>query len=93
MLFNYNKALQDIDGRYLDIWTCDTVYIQYEYIPHGHVHTGNLDIIENDQLRGIMKMGAKFRETKSCNIKKLIRVVEDSVDKLVKSLRLKNVFL
>ena len=68
---------------------CETTYKGIVYIPHGHVHTGNLDIIQNDKLRHIMKMGAKFRETQSCSITKIISDVEDSVNRLVRSLMYK----
>ena len=65
-LFNYNKILRDISVADVEHLTCncdkDKGLIPYVYKEHGHVHTGNLDIIENDELRNIMKKGSRFRE-------------------------------
>ena len=57
---------------------------QFVYKPHGHVHTGNLELIENVPLRNIMKMGAKFRETPPCNKNKLTYLYRDAIEQLTK---------
>ena len=46
-----------------DLFACDCKdkFPKFVYKPHGHVHTGDLDLIENISLRNIMKMGAKLR--------------------------------
>ena len=45
---------------------------KFVYKPHGHIHTGDLELIENIPWRNIMKTGAKFRETPPCKKNKLI---------------------
>ena len=73
-IFNYNKLLSTLpvskDGELL---ACDwkEKCPEFVYKPHGHVHTGDLDLVENISLRNIMKMGAKFRETPPRNKHKL----------------------
>ena len=66
---------------------CSDKYSKFVYAPHGHVHTGNLEIIENKRLRD-MSMGAKFREMPPCNKSKLYTMFEEAVanlkNKLVK---------
>ena len=59
-------------------------FSQFVYKPHGHVHTGNLELIENVPLRNIMKMGAKFRETPPCNKNKLTYLYRDAIEQLTK---------
>ena len=42
--------------------SCDNPeYSEFVCKTYGHVFTGNLEIIDNDKLRNIMKFGAKFR--------------------------------
>ena len=36
---------------------------QYVDIYHGHILTGNLAVVKNDELRTLMSKGAKFRES------------------------------
>ena len=91
-LFNYNSILHGIDKQYLlndPPCDCNTAYAQFVYKPHGHVHTGNLEIVTHDGLRRIMKMGAKFRETPKCSLKKLSVMLEGVVERVVKSLACK----
>ena len=63
-IFNYNKVLSTLsmskDG---DLLACDCKdkFPKFVYKPHSHVHTGDLDLIENISLCNIMEMGAKLR--------------------------------
>ena len=61
---------------------CKNKFLKFVYKPHGHVHTGGLDLIENISLRNIMKMGAKFRETPPYNKHKLTHLYQDAIEKL-----------
>ena len=47
-----------------DLLACDCKdkFSKFVYKQHGHVHTGDLELIENVPLRNIVKMEAKFRE-------------------------------
>ena len=53
------------------------------YKLHGHVHTGDLELIENIPLRN-MKIGARFRETPPCNTRKLTHLYQYAIEKLTK---------
>ena len=57
-LFKYNKVLREFSNEYSNTLVCDLA--PFIYKPHGHVHTGNLDIIEHPGLRKIMQKGAIF---------------------------------
>ena len=83
-LFNYNKVLNKLDhlSSVFEDCDCNTRYKEFVYQPHGHVHTGQLDIIENSQLRNVMTKGAKFRLTPLTNKTKLLTIFKESVSKL-----------
>ena len=69
-IFNNNKVLSTLPvSNYGDLLACDCKdkFPKFVYKPHGHVHTGDLDLVENISLSNKMKMGAKFRETPPCN--------------------------
>ena len=87
-LFNHNKVLSTITKNHDGLPVCDCTdnFPNFVYKPHGHVHTGNLDLIDNTQLRSLMKKGAKFRETPSCSKYKLDHLYQDAIDKLTTKL-------
>ena len=97
-LFNYNKTLKNtnIDDD-LPNCDCSTTFSDFVHGPHGHVHTGDLKIIENLELRDIMAKGAKFREMPACNKAILYDIFDNVVYnlkcKLVKSGKLSSSFL
>ena len=76
---------------------CKNKFPKFVYKPHGHVNTGDLDLIENIPLRNIMKMRAKFRETPPCNKPKLTHLYRDAIEKLtnkvVRFAKSKNIIL
>ena len=65
---------------------CQDEYMDYVYPPHGHVHTGCLDIIQCEPLRRVMSMGAKFRLKPSVSKTKIISIIETSLLKLKRTL-------
>ena len=94
-LFNYNKVLKTLThsrAEEIDACDCTEKYPDYVYKTHGHVHTGNLNIIENKMLHNVMRKGAKYRETPNCNKYKLTQLYKNAIDKLAVTLsrRVKN---
>ena len=59
ILFNNNKVLSAVSrtNDELPVYDCKDIFSNFVYKPHGHVHTGNLDSIDNIQLCSIMKRG------------------------------------
>ena len=80
-ILNYNKILRNVSNVDFKNKTCDCKkkYAAFVYEPHGHVHTGKLDIIENIPLRNIMSMGAKYRLTPLVSKTKLYNTIEKSL--------------
>ena len=83
-IFNYNKVLSVISNKDLKNDTCDCQdnFAAFVYGPHNHVHTGNLEIIQNEDLRNIMSKGAKYRLTPSITRSKLLSHLEETVTNL-----------
>jgi hypothetical protein len=46
---------------------------------YGHIITGDLSIIQNENLRNIMNKGAKFRDCANISVEKLERSIVDDV--------------
>ena len=72
----------------IDSSTCDCGEKYSKYIDSriGHVHTGQLDIIENQSLREIMQFGAKFREMGKFDKSRIYSSIEESTDKFATAL-------
>ena len=83
-IFNYNKILSVLSNKDLKHDTCDCrdKFAAFVYGPHGHVHTGNLDIIQNEDLRNVMSKGAKYRLTPSITRSKLLTHLEETLTRL-----------
>lgn len=91
-LFNYNKTLKEITPQNLSqYFVCDCLekYKDFIYKPHGHVHTGDLEIISNTNLRNIMKKGAKFREVPVFSKRKLLAAIHQGIDSFAVKLALR----
>ena len=86
-LFNYNKVLREFSNGCSNTLVCDCKQnpdlSPFIYKPHGHVHTGNLDIIEHPELRKIMQKGARFREIPNISHRNYIFQLCKSIDKFV----------
>ena len=87
-LFNYNRVLKDLSNRDIKKLKCDceSKYADFVYKPHGHVHTGHLEIIQCEPLRWVMSKGAKFRLKPRITRSKIISLVEECLSKLAKKL-------
>ena len=68
-IFNYREALQGdlFDQLDSDIIPCNCQMSPFKDDQHGHIITGNLDIVENLTLRNIIKKGPKYRLPQKIN--------------------------
>ena len=87
-IFNYNKILRTLSNSDLKRDTCDCQdkFAAFVYKPHGHVHTGDLAIIQNEDLRDVMSKGAKYRLTPTITKAKLRTHMEQILTGLKKKL-------
>ena len=57
---------------------------------HQHVITGNLDIINNQRLRNLLKKGPNFRERNNINLTKAKRSIKQGLEEYVNKWSKKN---
>ena len=72
-----NLILEDIKSKPP---SCSCSSSPFMYSPVGHVVTGDLTIIKNEQLRGLLSKGPKYREPKSFNWNFNFKLLMDSVE-------------
>ncbi len=79
-IINYNEALKEYKEKGDFDYQCDCSESIFCYTPHGHVMTGDLNIIGNEKLRSLVLKGPKFREQPniswSKNKKHILEAVE-----------------
>jgi hypothetical protein len=82
-LFNYKQTLQFlyIDPLTLNPPTCSCSSSHFKYSPAGHIITGDVDIVENEVLKSLIRKSPKFREPWSFNWRQnfvsIMNAVED----------------
>ena len=73
-IFNHRRVVQELD---MDVGTegmeCDCCSSEYRYEPAGHVVTGDLRIIRDVKLRGLIRKGPNYREQNNINWKVNVR--------------------
>jgi hypothetical protein len=64
-IFNYSKTLKEIDSvnvlRRALKKNCECNRSRFRYAPAGHIITGDLNIVEDGDLKNILKKGTKYR--------------------------------
>ena len=86
-VFNYAKTLKAIDSidalnRALN-QKCDCNQSDFRYAPAGHIVTGNLDIVQNEELKNILRKGTKYRIPKATDWDKIKIDFQESLNQLI----------
>ncbi|XP_055999877.1 uncharacterized protein LOC130046520 isoform X1 [Ostrea edulis] len=81
-LFNYKQTLQclDIDHLIRNPPTCSCSSSSFNYSPAGHVITGDVDIVENEDLKSLILKCSKYREPRSFNWRQNFISIMSSVE-------------
>ena len=84
-LFNYNRVLKEIDIRNnVHDGTCDCMSSPFCYKPHGHIITGDMNIITNPKLRQLFQFGPKYREPPKVNWNFNFKLIMDAAEAYAK---------
>ena len=85
ILFNYKQTLSEevIDRFEQNNIVCNCVESVFKDSHHGHIITGNLDIVENETLRGILKKGPKYRLPQKINWTEDRKIIENFLDSYI----------
>jgi len=59
LIFNYSKVVSAYASSSVN--SCNYSNSKFCYKPHGHIITGNLDIVRHAELRKLLKKGPKYR--------------------------------
>ena len=78
-VFNYNDIVTDDNILQNSPESCDCSQSAYKYNEFNHVITGDLNIIENKQLRKLLRRGPKFRIPSPINFETCMEEIETSV--------------
>ena len=90
--FSYVKPLKslicnyNIYGKNLDLIKGENCYCKHDrssgYLGplYGHIVTGNINIVEDDNLRNFMNLGFKYRLHCNCNRNRILKSFEEDID-------------
>ena len=86
-IFNYKKVVQDLQANE---WcdsnhTCDCSNSPFTDPNHGHVVTGNLNVVNNHKLRGLLSKGPSYREANKIDWGKVFLCIKRGVVDCAKS--------
>ena len=81
-LFNYKEVLSEEILNYVDIdnISCECHSSRFRDSQHGHIITGNFDIIQNEALRKIVKKGPKYRLPQKINWNEDKKILENFLE-------------
>ena len=90
---NYNQVLKDTDDltwEEIEALNCDCADSDMADPVHGHIISGNLELIKNEELRELLAHGTKFRELPLFDMDKIKAGIKSSVNSLVTGLAKKH---
>ena len=86
MVFNYAKFSKEIMIEDLEQYGCECNNSIFKDEFHNHIVTGNLDVLEDNELISIFKYGSKFRIIPNLSTNDIISSVNDSVNEYIHKL-------
>ena len=88
-VLNYNKTLRETEIRSfteISALQCDCDNSPFKDDFHGHIITGNLEIVEDPELRQLLAFGTKFREIPFLQIDKIMESLKTNIATLAGSI-------
>ena len=79
--FLKNLSLSDIKSILGN--PCDCSTSPFIYSPHGHVVTGNLDIVDNIELKQVLSYGCKYRIPTSKSPEEIYESIAEAVNNFI----------
>ena len=86
MIYNYRQFTQEVSLEQIEKLPCPCnlpEYVGYKDTFHGHVCTGNLDVVKDIELRSILGRGSKFRFFKPVAKRKYINILEMDINRFI----------
>ena len=83
-LCNYSRFLKNLntdDIRYIVQGNCVCTKLpSFVYHPHGHILTGDIELIQDINLKEFFKFGTKFRLPSEKSWKSVMKMIKDSLN-------------
>ena len=86
-IFNYKSTAEEYKAGDEETMSCDCENSTFKDTHHGHVVTGDLNILDNTKLRNLFKKGPNYREPKFINWTKTGDFLKDDVDTFIEKWR------
>ena len=80
MVTNYSNVAKNVD---IPSHCICMDYLEYVDIHHGHVISGNINLIDNIEVRGLLDKGLNFREKQPHNLTRAQSSVQSGIDKFI----------
>lgn len=79
-ILNYKETVDSIDfNKDIEEYPCDCAQSTFCNPDHGHIITGNLNIVENSKLRSLLTKGPNYREPVNINYRKCLTEVDNGI--------------
>ena len=86
MAFNYAKFSKDIRIENIEQYRCECHNSIFKDEFHNHIVTGNLNVLEDNELIDIFKYGSKFRIIPNLNTNDMMTSINESVNEYIHKL-------
>ena len=87
--FNYTKFSKELNMDNVEQYHCECINSIFKDDYHNHIVTGNLNILDDQELISIFKYGSKFRIIPRLNINDIITNIEYSINEYIHKLSFK----
>ena len=84
---NYKQAVQSNINH--EDMVCDCANSPFKDNNHNHVITGNLNIIDNNELQNLLKKGLNYREQQPLSKRKALKTFTAAIDKYIDNINIK----
>ena len=78
-IVNYKETLLDPDHGNITC-SCDKYPLEYVDAHHGHIVTGDINIVSNKDLRNILQKGLGYHDQQPCNKTVALKAIRSAID-------------
>ena len=89
MVFNYAKFSKELHIENLEHYVCECNQSLFKDEFHNHIITGNLNVLEDNELINIFNFGSKFRVIPKLNIHNMMSSIINNIDVYIHRLSFK----
>ena len=80
MVFNYAKFSKELHIENLEQYECECENNVFKDEFHNHIVTGDINVLEDNELKNIFKYGSKFRLIPKLNLRNILANISNSIN-------------